>query len=45
MTVERHVAAVFRKVDLGNCRLVRCTLVPEKLWRKSAWKPFLGIQR
>lgn len=43
MTGKRHVAAVCRKVDLGNCRLVGCTLVPEKLWTKSAWKLFLGI--
>lgn len=46
MTGERHVAAVFRKgrkVDLGNCRLVSCPLVPEKWWSRSAWKPFLGI--
>lgn len=37
MTGERRPAAVFqkgRKVDLGNYRLVSCTLVPDKLWNK-----------
>lgn len=37
MTGERHAAAIFqngRKVDLGNYRLVSCTLVPDKLWNK-----------
>jgi len=46
MTGERCVAAVFRKggkVDIGELQAGQRTWVPEKLWSRSAWKPFLGV--